>query len=109
LGRNLPQTYPVIDRFVGGLATSIKSIDLGLKSYQNMATLTRKLTGYIDSVAKFRGRPWAGADIRAWEIKGRALELAVPPGPIPPAQQAVLDASIRYGQSVGVTVKIIPF
>jgi len=108
-GRNLPQTYPVIDRFEGGIATSIKRIDLAAKSYQNTATLTRKVTGYIDSVATFRGRKWGWADIKASQITGRALELGVPAGPISPAQQAVLDASVQYGRSVGVSVMIIPF
>ncbi|MRR31689.1 hypothetical protein EG834_15470, partial [bacterium] len=43
LGRspNLAQNFPVIDRYNNGLATSIKSLDLGAKSYQNLTTLTR--------------------------------------------------------------------
>ena len=37
--------FPVIDDFVKGVATSIKSLDLTAATYQNGAALTRKLTG----------------------------------------------------------------
>jgi RHS repeat-associated protein len=48
LGRspNLAQNFPVIDRFKNGLATSIKSLDLGAKSYQNLTTLPQTVEGY---------------------------------------------------------------
>jgi hypothetical protein len=45
LGGNLPRTFPVIDRFLNGVATSIKSIDLRAITYQNPANLERVLTG----------------------------------------------------------------
>lgn len=45
LGRSpqLAQNFPVIDRWNNGVATSIKSIDLMAKSYQNTGTLTRTI------------------------------------------------------------------
>jgi RHS repeat-associated protein len=109
LGRNLPGNYPVIDRFINGIATSIKSLDLGAKTYQNITTLTRTVTGYINAVAGFTGRNWARVNIQNADIAGRALELAVPAGGGTAAQQAALQAAVRHGQSVGVTVTIIPF
>jgi hypothetical protein len=109
LGRNLPGNFPVIDRFADGVATSIKTIDLGATSYQNIATLTRIVTGYIDEVAAFSGRTWAGVTVRGADITGRALELAIPAGSGTAAQQAALQAAVRYGQSLGVNVTIIPF
>jgi filamentous hemagglutinin len=53
LGANLPQNFPVIDKFNWdtGVATSIKSIDLTAPSYQNMSTLSNTLNGYVNSVA----------------------------------------------------------
>lgn len=48
LGQNLPSNFPVIDKFENGLATSIKSMDLSAKTYQNIATMDRTLTVYID-------------------------------------------------------------
>ena len=109
LGENLPGNFPVIDSFVNGIATSIKSLDLGAKSYQSAATLTRVVTGYIDKVAGFTGRTWAGVTVRGADITGRALKLAVPAGGGTAAQQTALQAAVEYGESVGVTVSIVPF
>jgi hypothetical protein len=104
LGQNLPANFPVIDKFTNGLATSIKSIDLNAASYQNIATLNRTMTGYIDSVANFNGRTWAGVNVSG--VTARALELAVPPG-ASAAQLSAINAAVRYGASVGVTVTTI--
>ena len=109
LGRNLPGNFPVIDRFSKGVATSIKSLDLGAKSYQNVRTLARTVRGYIDDVAAFNGRSWGGATVRGADISGRALELAVPAGGGTAAQGAVLQSAVEYGRSVGVSVGIVPF
>lgn len=109
LGTNLPSNFPVIDRFVAGVATSIKSIDLAAKSYRSTAALTRTVRSYIDSVAGFTGRTWGGVTVRGSDITARALELAVPAGGGTAAQQAALQSAVQYGQSVGVTVRIIPF
>ena len=106
LGHNLPSNFPVIDRFQNGMATSIKSLDLGAPTYQSTATLSRTLNGYIDKVASFQGRSWAGVNIRAQDISGRALDLAVP-GRGSAAQQTIINQSVRYGASRGVTVNVI--
>jgi len=109
LGRNLPGNFPVIDRFANGIATSIKSLDLGAKTYQSLSTLSRTVTGYVDKVASFAGRTWGGASVKGAEIQGRALELAIPMGGGSPAQHAALQAVVKYAQSVGVRVTIVPF
>lgn len=43
LGANLPATFPVIDSFVDGIASSIKSIDLNAAFYQDAVRLTYRL------------------------------------------------------------------
>ncbi len=53
LGANLPQNFPVIDRFVNGVATSIKTLELNAATYQNITTLTSKVQGYINTLANF--------------------------------------------------------
>ena len=78
LGHNLPGNFPVIDKFENGLATSIKSLDLDAATYQSGSTLTRTLNGYVDKVAGFQGRTWAGVRIRPQDVTGRALDLAIP-------------------------------
>ena len=50
-----------IDKYVNGVATSIKSVDLGAATYSNMAKLSSKITGYIDTLARFNGNiTWGG-------------------------------------------------
>jgi hypothetical protein len=106
LGQNLPQNYPTIDRFENGIATSIKSVDLTDPTYLKVENLTRIGVGYVDKVAAFRGRRWAGVEIKAGDITGRGLDLAVPPGAATAEQQAALQRLVEYGRQRGVTVTI---
>jgi filamentous hemagglutinin len=106
LGQNLPQNYPTIDRFENGIATSIKSMDLGAPTFENVAAITRTGQGYIDKVASFKPKPWAGVDIKPSQITGRGLDLAVPPGATAAQRQALLDL-VQYGRTKGVSVKIV--
>jgi filamentous hemagglutinin len=108
LGHNLPSNYPVIDKFENGLATSIKSLDLNAATYQSTSTLSRTLTGYVDSVASFQGRTWAGVRISAQDISGRALDLVVP-GPGTAAQQAAIEQAVEYAASKGVKLNVVHY
>jgi len=107
LGRspNLAQNFPVIDRFKNGLATSIKSLDLGAKSYQNLTTLTRTVEGYVNKLANWQGANWGGARIDPQIIRGRELQLAIPPN-ASQAQMAALQQLQTWSQSVGITITI---
>jgi hypothetical protein len=107
LGHNLPRNFPVIDRFDNGLASSIKSIDLGAKTYQDAATLNRTLRSYVNDVAGFNGRNWAGVNIPGSSITGRELILATPRS-ILASQQTALTRAIEYGASRSVTVRVVP-
>lgn len=107
-GQNLPGNFPVIDRFQNGIVTSIKSLDLNAVTYQNAATLNRMMVKYINDVASFNGRRWAGVDVPGNAIKGRALDLAVP-GLGTVAQQSVLNQAVQYGATKGVAVNVIRF
>ena len=110
LGQNLPQNFPVIDRFQNGVATSIKSIDLNAATYQHIPTLHRTVTGYIDKVAAYQGQPvpWSGVQILPNQITSRALDLAIPAGGSTPAQQAALQTLQQYAANQGVNLNIIP-
>ncbi len=109
IGQNLPQNFPVIDRFENGVATSIKSLDVNASSYQSTATLTRTLNRYIDNVAAYNGTGpggWAGANVDASQITARGLDLVIPnSGSI--AQQQVIKQAVEYGLSKGVKVNVI--
>jgi len=108
LGANLPQNFPVIDRFVNGVATSIKTLDLNAATYQNIGALTSRVQGYINALANFQS-----ATLGRWSIgtptnpiTGRVLELAIPPGATP-AQLAALQQLQQYAANLGVTLNIV--
>jgi RHS repeat-associated protein len=105
LGANLPRNFPVIDKLVNGVATSIKSLDLTAKSYQNIKTLTSKIDGYVDKLASFKGASGGGGTVTAAEISSKELQLAVPPGATA-AQEAAIKAATERAQKAGVTVTV---
>ena len=109
LGQNLPKNFPVIDKFENGVATSIKSLDVNAASYQNAATLSRTLGGYIDDVAAFNGRSWAGVQISPGDILARGLDLAIPNAGNA-AQQLVFQQSLlnAAAKSVALRILIVP-
>jgi hypothetical protein len=102
LGGNLPRSFPTIDKFDNGVATSIKSVDLSAPTYQNTSALASKLRGYVDKVAGFKGASWDGTVIRARDVATRALDVAIQPGVASSDQLAVLDQLKQYAASKGV-------
>jgi len=108
LGRSpfLAQNFPVIDRFVNGVATSIKSIDLRAASYQNIGTLTRTVQGYVTTLANWQGARWGEFQVEAADIVGREVLLAIPPG-ASQAQMAALQQLQQWATTIGVTLNIV--
>jgi hypothetical protein len=109
LGANLPQNFPVIDRWVRGIATSIKSINLSAATYQNINALTSEVRGYINTLANWQGQPtsWGGVRILANQINSRVLELAIPTGVATQEQLAALQQLQQYAAQLGVTLNIV--
>ena len=113
LGGNLPGNFPVIDKFINGTATSIKSVNLTSASYQSSSALQSLLKGYVNSVTNFTGRSWAGAQVgtnASNQILNRALEIAIPKGSSTAGQQVIMNNIVNYGSNLTnpVTVKFIP-
>ncbi len=106
LGANLPRSFPVIDKFAEGIATSIKSIDLTSKTYQNLEALATKINGYVDKLAGFNGAKLAQVEVKASEITSRELQLAIPAGGVTDAQRAVLDSATTRAQKMGVKLTV---
>ncbi len=106
LGQNLHQNFPVIDRFEKGVVTSIKSLDLNAKTYQNASNLKSTLHGYIDKVSKFETGTVGKQIIKPHEFQKRALDFAVPHGGNT-AQQKVIQDAIAYAKSKDVVLNII--
>jgi hypothetical protein len=110
-GGNLPHNFPKIDDFdfATGMATSIKSTDLGLPTYQRASSLERQLNKYVDDVAGFNGGKWNEPEITitAGAVRGRALDVYIPDRPMAPSQMLALNRVIQYGLTQGVTVHFI--
>lgn len=113
LGANLPGTFPTIDRFKDGIATSIKSIDLTASTYLDPKRLASKIEWYIEKLAAFSHAEMKDIKgggkvivIKTEDIKYRELILAVPKGKMTPAQKAVFEEAIRTGKERGVEVII---
>ena len=109
LGANLPSSFPVVDRFSGGVATSIKSMDLNATSYQNIGNLTLRLNSYVESIAAFNGARFGGSVVESSQITALQLQLAIPSGSASVAQQAAISAAAARAQSMGVGFKVTPF
>jgi hypothetical protein len=109
LGANLPATFPVIDSFVNGVVTSIKSIDLTAATYQNVAALTYRLNQYIDRLALFEGGQMGFTVIDSSAISGRALSIAIPKGSMTAAQRAAIESSIARAQAFDIGFLITEF
>jgi RHS repeat-associated protein len=79
-GQNLPDRFPVVDRMVWeeGRMISIKTLDLGAKSYQNLARLQQVVQGYIQKLAEFNEASYLGVSIEPQHIKIRELWLVIP-------------------------------
>jgi hypothetical protein len=105
LGRNLIRNFPVIDKWYNGVATSIKSIDLTAKSYQDIEVLIQTIKGYVNELAAFQGAQWAGLEIKSWEITSRVLQLAIPEGATE-AQLSAINELINWASTQGVEIII---
>jgi RHS repeat-associated protein len=79
LGANLPRAFPVIDKFLNGVATSIKSLDLTAKTYQNAKALASKINGYVDKLADFNGAKLGQAEVELLKSRQRSFSWLFPP------------------------------
>lgn len=97
--------FPTIDSISGGIARSVKILDINGKTYQNMNKLEKTLKGYVDNVRDFKGKDCGGDTVRLSDIKGRALDFAVPKG-MSKEQQAVFDSVASYSKKQGVDMAV---
>ncbi len=105
--RNLPG-FPTIDRFENGIATSIKSIDLGAKTYQNIGALISQVQDYINDLAGFTGDSYGGVTIYNAMIRGRELILAIPRNASAEQMKALQQlAADAVNQGVNLILKVI--
>ncbi len=102
LGGNLPKAFPVIDKFVDGVATSIKSVDLTAETYGKGNNLLNTLKGYVNKLDNFDGARFAGANVRSSDIVSKALEVAVQPGKATVSQWEQIGKAMQYAKDNGI-------
>jgi RHS repeat-associated protein len=106
-GGALNRSFPVIDRFLNGVATSVKSVDLTASSYQNASRLSGLLSGYVDKLASFQGATFARQTVAATDITRRVLEVVIAKGAGSPQQLQAIENARRNALTVGVEFRVI--
>lgn len=104
-GENLPPNYPGIDVWDASTqtGTSIKSIDLRARTYQDHRALERRIKGYVDDLDAFNGAVSHG--INTTGIKKKRLDIVVPAGATKDQRLAIARAR-QYGKSKGIEVVV---
>jgi hypothetical protein len=108
-GANLPASFPVIDKWSDGVATSIKSIDLTATTYQDATRLTYRLNDYINKLVFFEGADFGIWEIEPSAISGRVLDLVVPKGSMTAAQRTAIEAAKLRARAFGVNLTVTDF
>lgn len=108
-GANLPPNFPVVDSWLGNIATSIKSIDLRAVTYQGVPRLTYRINSYIDNLAVFDGATLNGWEIKSNAIKGRVLSIVVPKGSMTAMQKVVFEGAKLRAEAFDIDLIITPF
>ncbi len=99
------QNFPVIDAFYNNTASSIKTIDLTGKIYQNTSKLSYKIKKDIDKLYNFSDTARVKTEVLAIDIVSKELKIGITPNPTA-AQIQAINKAIDYGQSKNITVKI---
>ncbi len=106
-GGNLVQNFPVIDKFVKGVATSIKTLELNAATYtkEGSRAVYYKLKGYIDKLDDFKGATHGGDEVLGGDIKKKVLDVGIPKGATK-SQVEQMQEAIKYGKGKGIEVEI---
>jgi RHS repeat-associated protein len=94
--------FPVIDDWINGIATSIKSLDLTAASYDgNIANLTSRLGNYAKKLSMFNGAVRGGITVSGNQIQQRVLLVALERGAATgPQMEALLQFEKNIGQYI---------
>ena len=106
MGNNLGHNFPTIDKVENGVVTSVKSRDLGVKTYQNGNKLEKVIVKDINKVSGFIGETFNGKFVNAEEIVGRQLQVVVPNVTLSEAQINAVNNATKHGIDKGVKLII---
>ncbi len=111
-GTNLPRTFPVIDSYEDGRATSVSSIDLTSPYYSDEEKIRRRIESEIDALADFDGAD-VNIDGNNYRIDGsditsRQYTLVIPSN-TPDSDDRVLNELCDYAASRGVEFSVAEY
>ena len=106
-GGNLPKTFPVIDAYEDGKATSIMSIDLTAPTYASEDEIIKKVQGNIDDLYGFGGADTKinGAQYTIDSIDQKNLIVVIPSNADDNAKNAVYSMGY-YAASKGICLTV---
>lgn len=104
-GGNLPYDFPTIDIYdnASKTGTSIKSINLNSKTYQDKGNLKKKLMQYVDALA---GANSISYKQQNYEMSNKKLIVVIPKGSQNVDNSAVLEQIKSYADSKGIEITI---
>ena len=104
-GGNLPYDFPIIDIYdsASKIGTSIKSINLSSKTYQDKASLSRVLKQYVDDI-KTRGV--ISYKQENYYLVGKKIIFVIPRGSINNVNSAVLEEIKSYSKANGIDITV---
>lgn len=104
-GGNLPFDFPVIDIYDDATkaGTSIKSINLNAKTYQDGVVLKKKLEAYVDKLKDSELISYKG---KSYSLLSKKLILVIPKESINKDNKAVIEHIISYAESNGIQITI---
>jgi hypothetical protein len=104
-GGNLPYDFPVIDIYdkSSRIGTSIKSINLNSKSYQDKANLSRLLKQYVDDINSRRAINYKNEE---YYLAGKELIFVIPKDSINDMNSTVLEQIKSYAKDNGVGITV---
>ena len=108
-GTSLPSNYPGIDRYMNGVATSIKSIDLNAPSYQEPWKLEGRINYLVNRLAGFKEADWSDIRIKPEDIRGRNLDLVVPRGSLTRETEETIFRCRMRAQRLGIGIIVVQY
>ena len=107
---NLPDRFPTIASFSGGVATAIHSLDTTAESYRTPFGIGRQIDGYIREIRDYNGRerPYGrdGITVPSEAIMAKRLVLVIPRNDITPGISDEIDRCIRDALAQGVVLQV---
>ena len=95
-GNNLGHNFPVVDKLENRVLTSIKSMDLSLKTYQKPNGIFGKILKDASTLKSFTGKSWANTEIFVGQYDKKVLQIILPNMSISAQQMMELQAAEIY-------------